>query len=135
MPRGVMAIAETRDEAERQVFGAAIQVRILRSREIDMGGLPPLQGPLRRHWVVVVEHPDPDEEAKLPQHEDPETHCERETRLMYLKLAVDPMLLVTGSVEQFACPACAASIEIKLPPPVRLARSHRMGNALSAEPR
>ena len=118
MARGVMAIAETQDEAERQVLGVATQVRILRSREIDMGGLPPLQGrQLPRHWVVVVEHPDPHEEAKLPQREDPETHCERETRLMYLKLAVDPMLLVTGSIERFACPACAASIEIKLPHP------------------
>ena len=81
MPRGVLTVADTREEAEQQIRAEAPEVEILRSREIDLGGLPPLvSGPLPKHWVVVVQHPDPDEEAKLPQHDDPEDHCERETR-------------------------------------------------------
>lgn len=84
MPRGVLTVAETQKEAEQQVLAEAPGIQILRSREIDLSGLPPLRsGPLTEHWVVVVQHPDPDKEAKLPQHDDPEDHCERETRLLY----------------------------------------------------
>jgi hypothetical protein len=118
MPRGVMAIADTRDEAERQVLNEASQLRVLRSREIDLSGLPPLlSGPLARHWVVVVEHADPEEESELPQHDDPETRCERETRQMYLKLAINPELLVSGVIEEFACPACDHKIRVELRAP------------------
>jgi hypothetical protein len=67
--------------------------------------------------VVVVEHSNPEEEAKLPQHDDPEEHCERATRQMYLAMATDPDLLVTGVIEQFACPACEEEIQIELPAP------------------
>ena len=118
MARGVMVIADTQVEAEEQVLGGAPQVRVLRSREIDLSDLPPLRaGPIARHWVVVVEHRDAAEEAKLPQHDDPENHCERETRLLYLKLATDPELLVDGVIEQFPCPACEHVVRLELPAP------------------
>jgi hypothetical protein len=131
MPRGVAAVAETREEAESQVLADAPNMRVLRSREIDLTGLPPLPtGPIPQHWVVVVEHPNPDEEAKLPQHEDPETHCERELRLLYLKLAVDPDLLVTGEIEKFACPACGDPIRLEMPPAGE--RRARLGAACSS---
>jgi predicted RNA-binding Zn-ribbon protein involved in translation (DUF1610 family) len=117
MARGAMAIAETREEAEQQFLKGASQLRVLRSREIDLSGLPPLAGGLPKHWVVVVEHSDPEEEAKLEQHEDPEEHCERATRQMYLSIATDPDLLVTGVIEQFTCPACGEEIQIELPAP------------------
>jgi hypothetical protein len=117
MPRGVATVAETRQEAERQVLADAPHMRVLRCREIDLTGLPPLRtGPIPRHWVVVVEHLDPNEEAKLPQHDNPEAHCEREVRLAFLKLATDPKLLVTGEIEQFACPACGEPIRLEMPP-------------------
>jgi len=113
-----MTIAETKEDAERQVLREAPQVRVLRSREIDMSGIPPLSsGPIRKHWVVVVEHPDPEVEAGLPQHDDPEEYCEREARLLYLKLGVDPDLLVSGVIEQFPCPACGEEIRLELPAP------------------
>ncbi len=113
-----MVVAETREEAEQQVLNEAPHVRVLRSREIDLNGLPPLRsGPLPKHWVVVVEHRDPEREGKLPQHEDPEEHCERATRQMYLAMATDPDLLVTGVTEQFTCPGCAEEIQIELPAP------------------
>lgn len=118
MARGVMTIGETQDAAERTIVDSAPQVRVLRSREIDLSGLPPLQsGPLPRHWVVVVEHEDPEVEATLPQHEDPEGHCERETRLLYLKLAIDPDLLTSGVIEELPCPACASRVRFELPAP------------------
>jgi len=104
--------------AEEQVRKEAPEIRILRSRELDLSGLPPLAGgALSRHWVVVVEHPDPAQEAKLVQHDDPEDHCERSTRQMYLAMSTDPDLLVTGVVEQFTCPACGDEIRIDLPAP------------------
>jgi hypothetical protein len=113
-----MTIAETQDEAERSVVHSAPQLRVLRAREIDLAGIPPLRsGPLPRHWVVVVEHEDPEVEATLPQHADPEDHCERETRLLYLKMAIDPKLLATGVIEQFPCPACSSGVRLELPPP------------------
>jgi hypothetical protein len=98
MARGVFALVETQEEAERQVRDGAPQMRILRSRRISLAGLPPLpaSGPLENPWVVVVEHTDPAEEAKLPQDEDPEGEVERSTRELYLNLATDPEALVTG---------------------------------------
>jgi hypothetical protein len=118
VPRGVMIVADSAEEAKNQVLMEAPHVRVLRCREIDLTGLPSLAGrSLQRHWAVVVEHQDPAEEAKLPQHADPEDRCERETRLLYLKLGVDPNLLVTGVVEQFACPACDNHVRLELPPP------------------
>jgi hypothetical protein len=118
MPRGVMAVAETQEEAEKQVISGTPQLLVLRSREIDLSGLPPLRsGPLPKHWVVVVEHRDPGEEAKLVQHDDPEAHCERETREMYTKMATDPESLVTGDHWEFDCPACNQRIQLDLPPP------------------
>src|SRR5215211_4408947 len=119
MARGVFTLGETQDEAERQVREAAPQMRILRSRRISLPGLPPLPvgGPLENPWVVVVEHADPAEEAKLPQDEDPEGEVERSTRELYLNLATDPQALVTGVQEGFDCPACRARIEVHLPPP------------------
>jgi hypothetical protein len=113
-----MVLADTQEEAEDQVRAEAPQMRVMRAREIDLSDLPPLRaGPLRKHWVVVVEHRDPEEEAKLPQHDDPENQCERETRLRYLKLAVDPDLLVEGVIEEFPCPACEHRIRLELSPP------------------
>lgn len=113
-----MTIAETQDEAERSVVDSATELRVLRSREIDLSGLPHLQiGTLPKHWVVVVEHEDPVVEATLAQHIDPENHCERETRLLYLKMATDPDLLATGVTEQLPCPACSSRIRLELPAP------------------
>jgi hypothetical protein len=117
MPRGVAVRAETREEAEHQILAEAPDMRILRSREIDLTGLPPVAtGPIGKHWVVVVEHPDRDQEAKLPQHDDPEANCEREFRLLYLKLAISPDLLVTGEIQEFSCPGCGHRIRLDLPP-------------------
>jgi hypothetical protein len=70
----------------------------------------------------VVEHRDPDQEAKLPQHEDPEDHCERETRLLYLTMAVDPMLLASATIERFPCSGCGVDVEVRLP--VRVTGEH-----------
>lgn len=119
MARGVFATGETKEDAEQQVRAAAPQLRILRSRPISLAGLPPLRtpGPLDNPWVVVVEHMDPAEEAKLPQDEDPEAKVERSTRELYLNLATDPQALVTGLRERFDCPACSTRIEVELPPP------------------
>ena len=119
MARGVLALGETQDEAERQVREAAPHMRIVRSRRISLAGLPPLlgSGPLETPWVVVVENTDPAEDAKLPQDEDPAGDVERSTRELYLNLATDPQALVTGVREGFDCPACSARIEVHLPPP------------------
>jgi hypothetical protein len=94
-------------------------MRIVRSHPISLAGLPPLRnpGPLDHPWVVVVEHEDPVEEAKLPQEEDPEGEVEWSTRELYLNLATDPEALVTGVREGFDCPACCVRIEVELPPP------------------
>jgi hypothetical protein len=117
--RGVFATGETKQDAEHQVREAAPRMRIVRSRPISLAGLPPLRnpGPLEYPWVVVVEHKDPVEEAKLPQNEDPEGEVERSTRELYLNLASDPEALVTGVREGFDCPACGDRIEVELPPP------------------
>lgn len=119
MARGVFATGVTKYDAEQQVRESAPQMRILRSRPISLAGLPPLgtPGPLDNPWVVVVEHRDPVEEAKLPQDEDPEGKVEQSTREMYLNLVTDPHALVTGVLEGFDCPACGARIEVELPPP------------------
>jgi hypothetical protein len=63
----------------------------------------------------VVEHRDPKQEPKLPQHDDPEDHCERETRLLDMTMAVDPMLLATVTIKRFPCPSCGADVEVRLP--------------------
>jgi hypothetical protein len=117
--RGVFAIGATQREAEQQIRDAAPRFRILRSRPISLAGLPPLRapGPLDNPWVVVVEHEDPAEEAKLPQDDDPEAKVERSTRELYLNLATDPQALVTGVREGFDCPACDTRIEVEVPPP------------------
>lgn len=119
MARGVFATGETKHDAERQVREAAPRMRVLRSRPISLAGLPPLRspGPLDNPWVVVVEHEDPVEEAKLPQDDDPEGTVERSTRERYLALATDPDGLVAGVLEGFDCPACGARIQVDLPPP------------------
>jgi hypothetical protein len=97
MARGVMAVSETQQEAERQVLADAPQMRIVASKRIDLSDLPPLRSrPMPTNlWAVAAEHINPEEEAKLPQHEDPLGHCERETRELYQKLAADPLSLVS----------------------------------------
>ncbi len=118
MPRGVTAVAETREEAMRQATEGAAGFRAIDARQIELDDLPPLaSGPLPTHWAVVVEHEDPDEEAELPQDSDPIDKCERETRLRYLTLSVDPQLLVTGTHEEFPCPECKKLIALDLPAP------------------
>lgn len=115
MARGVMAVAETQGEAEDQVLDGHPQIRVLRSREINLDGLP--GKPLPKHWAVVVEHRDPEREAELPQHEDPEEEAERSARQTYLAMSMHPEMLISGSIEQFACPACGKEIRIELPAP------------------
>lgn len=118
MARGVMATGETRAEAEEQVRREAPHMKILRSRQIDLSGLPPVGGkPLPKHWVVVVEHPDPAREAELPQHADPEEQVERELRLLYLSMVTDPDLVVSGVIEEFSCPVCDAPVRLEFPAP------------------
>lgn len=91
MPRGVHAIGETQEQAERQVLNESSRVRVLRSREIDLSDFTSREGLItERHWAVVVEHEDPNEEARLPQHDDPEARCERETRELYAALGEQP---------------------------------------------
>jgi hypothetical protein len=101
-------LGETKEEAEQQARTSAPGMRVVRSRRISLAGLPPLRTPglLENPWVVVVEHEDPAEEAKLRQDEDPEREVERSVREMYLNLATDPDALVTGVEEGFDCPAC-----------------------------
>ncbi len=118
MARGVSVIAKSRTEAEAQVDAAQYEVRIRGCREIDLSGLPPLaSGPLPTHWVVVVDDLTPELEAERPQQDDPEEECERQVRLMYLKMATDPDLLVTGTQEGFDCPACGEAISFDGPAP------------------
>lgn len=139
--RGVFALGATQEEAERQIHEAAPQLRVLRSRRISLAGLPPLpgDGSLDNPWVVVVEHTDPAEEAKLPPDEDPEGEVEQKTRELYLNLATDPDALITGVREGFDCPACSARIDVHLPPPreVRFENSARCPecNALLVRPK
>lgn len=113
MPRGVMAIAETQQEAERQAVDGFPQMRVVRSRQIDLSDFPDA----KIHWCVVVEHRDPGEEGKLLQHDDPEAHCELEARELYAKLCDNPASLITGVIERVDCPACDRDIQIELPPP------------------
>jgi hypothetical protein len=108
-----MAVADSQEAAERQVVDEAPQMRVLRSREIDLSDFPSRP----KHWCVVVEHIDPDEEAKLPQHDDPESHCEREARELYAHLFDNPASLVTTVIEEFDCPACHQKVRLELPPP------------------
>jgi hypothetical protein len=110
-----MAVAETQAEAEAQVLDGNPQIRVLRSREINLDGLPGKRLP--KHWAVVVEHCDPVREAGLLQHEDPEEVAERSVRQNYLAMSMDPEMLITGSIEQFPCPACGKEIRIELPAP------------------
>jgi hypothetical protein len=118
MARGVSVISESQAEAEAQVDEVQYKVRILRCRKIDLSGLPPLgSGPLPTHWVVVVEDLSPELEAERPQQDAPEEECERGIRLMYLQMATDPDLLVTGTQEGFDCPACGEMISFDGPPP------------------
>jgi hypothetical protein len=109
--RGVWATGESKEDAEQKVRAALPEWRILRSRPISLAGLPPLRspGPFDNPWVVVVEHQDPAEEARLPQDEDPEAVVERSFREDYLKLATDPEALVTGVHDEFDCPAWYAN--------------------------
>ncbi len=129
MARGVMAVAETQGEAEDQVLDGHPQIRVLRSREINLDGLP--GKPLPKHWAVVVEHCDPEREAELPQHEDPEEEAERSARQTYLAMSMHPEMLISGSIEQFACPACGKEIRIELPAP-REKKTRDTPTALSA---
>jgi hypothetical protein len=117
MPFAVNAVAPTREEAERQVLDEAPALRVVRCRRVDFTGIPPLSsGPWPIHWVVLVEHTDAAEDARRPTEGDPEVACEREVRQMYLKVAIDPQMLVESVIEQFACPACEAQISFELPP-------------------
>lgn len=127
MARGVSVIAENRAEAEAQIDEEQHSVRVTRCREVDLSGLPPLRsGPIPRHWVVVVEDSTPELAAERPQQENPEEECERAIRQMYLTMAIDPELLVTGQREGFECPACQEMVWLDLPAPREKADSgHR----------
>lgn len=118
MGRGVSVVADSRSEAEAKVDEAQYEVRIVSCRELDLSGLPPLEsGPLPRHWIVVVEDRTAELAAQRPQQEDPEEECERGVRLMYLQMATDPELLVSGTQEGFDCPACGEAIAFDGPAP------------------
>ncbi len=118
MYRGIWITGESLEEARDQLLDETSEIRIVSAREIDLSGLPELRsGPLPRHWVFVYEHEDPDVEARLPHHEDPEGECERGVRQMYLSMAIKPDLLLTGQREGFTCPACEANVWFDLPPP------------------
>jgi len=117
MPRGVMATAMTREDAERQVLAEAPRMRIVSSKEIDLRGIVLPTGPPPKMWAVVVEHIDPEKEAKLLQHADPEGEAEREARRLWTGLATDPESLVTGVIEEFPCPVCDQEIRLELPAP------------------
>jgi hypothetical protein len=118
MARGVSVIAKTKAEAEAKVDEAQYQVRIVKCREIDLSGLPPLaSGPIPLHWVVVIEDLTPELAAERPQVENPEVECERSVRQMYLAMATNPDLLVTGQREGFDCPSCGKEIWFDLPSP------------------
>lgn len=112
-----MAVGETQAEAERPLIEDP-RVRVLRSSEIDLSAVPALpSGPLPRHWVVVVEHVDPETEAALPQESDPEAECSAWVRQLYLRMAIDRDSLVSGVLESLACPVCQNQIRVELPPP------------------
>jgi hypothetical protein len=118
MKRGVSVVAESRSEAEAKVDEAQYKVRTVSCRELDLSGLPPLEsGPLPRHWIVVVEDLTAELVAERPQQDDPEEECERGVRLMYLEMATDPELLVSGTREGFDCPACSDPISFDGPAP------------------
>ncbi len=118
MSFAVNVVAPTREEAERQILDEAPALRVMRCREVDFTGIPPLSsGPRPIHWVVLVEHTNAAEDARRSTQGDPEVACEREMRQMYLKMAIDPQMLVESVIEQFACPACEAQTSFELPPP------------------
>jgi hypothetical protein len=111
-------IAESQVEAESKIDEGQYKVRIVKCREIDLSGLPPLaSGPIPRHWVVVIEDSTPELEAERPQQDNPEEECERQVRQMYLAMATDPELLSTGIREGFDCPSCEEKIWFELPAP------------------
>jgi hypothetical protein len=127
MARGGSVIAASKEEAEARIDEEQYEVRIVKCRKADLSGLPPLpSGPLPQHWIVVVEDATPELAAERPQHQDPEEECERSIRQMYLTMATDPDLLVTGRREGFDCPACREKIWFNLPAPREKADSgHR----------
>lgn len=45
----------------------------------------------------------------------PEDVCERNAQIFYLRLAVDPTRVVSGSIEEFPCPACGLTVHLELP--------------------
>jgi hypothetical protein len=116
--RAALAIAPTREEAERQVLDGAPQLRILRSREMNLDGVAAMLGkPLEKHWAVVFAPDDYDARDEQIADPSPEDVCERETQIFYLRLAVDPTRVASGSIEEFPCPACGETVHLELPAP------------------
>lgn len=115
-----MTVAPTQEEAEQSVLREAPQMRVLRSREINLDGIAPmLTSTLDRHWAVVVAPADFDESQDQLSDPLPEDVCERDTQVLYLRLAVDPLRAATGTLEEFACPACGETVHLELPVPSR----------------
>jgi hypothetical protein len=105
-----MVLAPTQREAEEQAVRDAPQMRVLRSREINLGGPAAMLGrDLGGHWAVVV----------VPD----------------LTMAADPARLTTGELLQFPCPACKGTIDLTLAapafPPQRSTDSARTAVLLS----
>ena len=79
-----MTIAETQDEAERNVVESATQLRVLRSREIDLSGLPP-----------EITHGDPDDAVELLLEE---SHTDRQSTLLIR--TAEPIIDPAWTVEE-----------------------------------
>lgn len=118
--RAVMTIATSQQEAKQKVLAEAPDVRVLRSRKINLDGIAVMLGkPLDQHWAVVVapaDYEDPPDEAPDPL---PEDVCERDAQIFYLRMAVDPSRAASGVIEQFPCPSCGETVHRKLPVPSR----------------
>jgi hypothetical protein len=115
-----MIIAATQAEAEQKLLHEAPQMRVLRSREINLDGIAAmLNRSLDKHWAVVFAHRDHGENDEPGQGPSPEDVLEREWQVRYLQLAVDPMRAATGTIDQFPCPACGETVRLQLPVPTR----------------
>jgi hypothetical protein len=85
MARGVISHGATQDEAEAAVRRDAPQLRILRSKRLDLSDFGPARmgrlGDIATNsWVVVVEHPEPENDP-LPPQASPEQETEATFRL------------------------------------------------------
>jgi uncharacterized protein YlaI len=116
MARGMMVFADTQTEAEQKARDEVAkypEIRVLRSKEIDMSDIQLSTGPPPKAFVVVLEDDDP----SRPHDADPKGKVEYETRALFQGMATDPSAMLSGVIEQILCPICEKVVQLDLPSP------------------